>query len=295
MPDPLRPFVGAGRATIYGYARITASWRPDPDFLIIGAKRGGSTSFYFDLLRHSHVAPLFPRPNLLPKAAATKGIHYFDQNYWRGERWYRGHLPSTFVRRRQERRVGAPIVTGEASPYYLFHPAAAERAARMFPNAKIIAVLRDPVMRTHSHWKERRRNDMEELDFATALAAEDARIGDVEMRLTQDPSFQSYAHEQQSYARQSEYDTALTRWYAHYPREQILVLSSEEYYADPLLQLTVATTFLGLPAEAIASGDVRNAAAGDELDPEIRERLAARFAPHNERLEQLTGRSFPWL
>ena len=49
------------------------------------------------------------------------------------------------------------MITGEASPYYLFHPGAPERAVRMLPEVKIIAVLRDPVMRTYSHWKERRR------------------------------------------------------------------------------------------------------------------------------------------
>jgi hypothetical protein len=283
-----------GRLAIHECGEATATWRPDPDFLIIGAKRGGSTSFYFDLLAHPQIVPLFPRPDHLPKAAATKGIHYFDQNYEKGERWYRAHLPSTFVRDRQARRVGLPVITGEASPYYLFHPAAAERAAALLPNAKIIAVLRDPVMRAYSHWKERRRNDMEELDFAAALAAEDTRIGDSDERLRWDPALHSYAHEQQSYARQSEYAPALERWYAHFPREQILILASEDYYADPQRTLGDAQDFLGLRGDTLGSGEVRNAAAGDELAPEVRDELAARFTPYNERLEKLTGESFPW-
>jgi hypothetical protein len=286
--------IAAGRAAIHGYGAATGRWRPDPEFLIIGAKRGGSTSVYFDLLRHSRVCPLFPRPDHLPKTTATKGIHYFDTNYDRGERWYRAHLPSTFARARQARRAGGPVITGEGSPYYLFHPAAAERAALLLPDAKIIAVLRDPVDRAHSHWKERRRNGVEELSFADALAAEDDRIGDVDERLRNDPAFHSYAHEQLSYARQGEYDTALERWYAHYPAEQVKVLASEDYYADPQATLDELVGFLGLPAELIASGEVRNAAAGDDLDPAVRNALAARFAPHNARLEELTGRRFAW-
>lgn len=189
------PLVSLGREVIRTYGRATADLRLDPDFLIIGAKRGGSTSFYYDLLRHSHVCPLFPRPDHLPKGEPTKGIHFFDQNFDRGERWYRAHLPSRFARQRLAARVGPPVITGEASPYYLFHPAAAERAAALVPNVKIIAVLRDPVMRTFSHWKERRRSNREDLDFAAALAAEDARLGDVERRLAADPAAYSYAHE----------------------------------------------------------------------------------------------------
>jgi hypothetical protein len=286
--------IATGRHIISGYGRATAPWRPQPEFLIIGAKRGGSTSFYYDLLRHSQIAPLFPRPDHLPKAAATKGVHYFDQNYHRGERWYRSHLPSGFVRGRQAHRVGLPVITGEASPYYLFHPGAAERAAAMLPRAKVIAVLRDPVQRTYSHWKERRRESAEELDFSAALAAEDSRIGAIEDELRRNPAAHSYAHENQSYARQSEYVTALRRWYQHYPREQILILASEDYYADPQATLSQAQDFLGLDRQQLASGDVRNAAVGDAIDPVVAAELRKRFAPYNEQLCQLTGRDFPW-
>ena len=288
------PAIALGRNAIRGFGMATAHWRPDPEFLVIGSKRGGSTSFFFDLLAHPQVCPLFPRPDHLPKAEATKGIHFFDQNYFRGERWYRGHLPSTAARDRLARQVGAPVITGEASPYYLFHPAAADRAADMLPDAKIIAVLRDPVMRTYSHWKERRRDRREPLDFLDALAVEDERIGDAEQRLVADPAAYSYAHEQQSYARQSEYDVALERWYRRYPAEQILVLASEDYYADPTGALGSAFAFLGLEPRDVGGGEVRNAAAGDRLDPEIRAALAERFAPHNARLAEITGRSFPW-
>jgi len=272
----------------------TADLRPPPDFLIIGTKRGGTTSFYFDLIEHPSYVRLYPPPVPGLKRDATKGVHYFDSNITRGERWYRSFMPTSGTRRLASRRTGGPVVAGEASPYYLFHPAAAERAARLLPGAKILAVLRDPVYRAHSHWKERRRNGVEELSFADALAAEDERIGDVEDRLRTDPSFTSYAHEQLSYARQSEYDVGLERWYAHYPAAQIKVIASEDYYADPQAALDEVFEFLDLPPERVASGEVRNAAGGDDLEPAIRDALAARFAPHNDRLEELTGRRFDW-
>ena len=55
-----------------------------------------------------------------------------------------------------------------------------------------------------------------------------------------------------------EYAPALERWYAHFARERILVLASEEYYADPQTALNQAQDFLGLPRELLSSGEVRN-------------------------------------
>jgi hypothetical protein len=293
---PHGPLITAGQRVVRGFGMATAASRPLPEFLIIGAKRGGSTSFYYDLLQHPQVAALFPRPDWLPvKQRATKGVHYFDLFHDRGERWYRSYLPSSRSRRRQAQRIGDRVLTGEASPYYLFHPLAAQRAAELVPEAKLIVVLRDPVFRTYSHWKERRRNGAEELDFATALAREGERVGDDHDRLLHGQITYSYAHEQQSYARQSEYDQALASWLQHYPREQLLVVASEEYYVAPQAALDQAVEFLGLRPHEFETGNIRNAAVAEQLDEQLQAQLGARFAPHNARLAELVGRTFAWL
>ena len=221
----------AGRRAFRLAGSATARFRPLPDFLVIGTKRGGTTSLYYDMLKLPQVINLFPSARYLPKANETKGVHFFDSNYSRGERWYRSFMPSTFARRAAERRIGKKVVVGEASPYYLFHPLAAERAAAMVPKAKLIVVLRDPVQRTYPHWKERRRNDAEPLGFAEALDAEPARLAGEAQRLKDDPSYYSYAHEQQSYVTQSRYVHALRRWADLFGMDRILVIASEEYYS----------------------------------------------------------------
>jgi hypothetical protein len=283
-----------GRAAVRRYGMITAANRPDPDFMIIGAKRGGSTSLYFDLLAHPGVVALFPPPHPLLKAEATKGIHYFDSNFFRGERWFRSYLPSRRSKERHAARYGHAAVAGEASPYYLFHPAAAERAHATVPTTRLIVILRDPVLRAYSHWKERRREGAEPLAFVDALAAEEDRIAGAAERLARDPRFYSYAHEQQSYARQGEYDVALREWLRWYERDRLLVLSAEDYYADPAGTLDEVRSFLALPSFGFPSGAVRNAAAGDSLDAGVARRLAARFASHNDALQLMTGRTFRW-
>lgn len=274
---------------------ITAWQRPDPDFLLIGAKRGGSTSFYFDLISHPQVALLFPRPDHLPKATATKGIHYFDSNYYRGRLWYASHLPSRRTRRAQARHVGGRIVAGEGSPYYLTHPAAPERVASDLPKTKLIAVLRDPVLRAYSHWKERVREGCEDLPFDQALRAEQRRAGDDSRRLATDARFYSYAHEHQTYLGQSRYGAAISRWLEYFPPSSLLVLRSEDYYVDPAKELDRAALFLGIEPGLFNHGEPKNSAPGEDLDPQLRSELERELRPDARHLRDLTGITWDWV
>ena len=115
-----------------------------PDFVIIGAQRCGTSSLYSYLIEHPQIAP-----------ATRKELHYFDLNYAAGDEWYRSQFPQ-FPDTPFDGRL---TVTGEASPYYLFHPMAAERCASVVPDAKLIVMVRDPVERAYSHYHhERARN-----------------------------------------------------------------------------------------------------------------------------------------
>jgi hypothetical protein len=273
---------------------LTADLRPPPDFLIIGAKRGGTTSFYFDLLDHPGVVALYPPPVPVLKPIPTKGVHYFDSNATRSARWYVSFMPTSATRRRRERSTGGPVVAGDASPYYLHHPAAASRAHALVPNAKLIALLRNPIDRTYSHWKERRRSNAEPLDFEAALDAEPERLKGERQRLLAETSYVSYPYEQQSYASQSVYVDGLRAWLEQFGRDRLLVVASEDYYRYPNTVLTKVHSFLGLTPLATSKGRVLNEARGSDLDPETRSALAARFAEPNAELERLLGQSFPW-
>lgn len=110
-------------------SQVTADVRMRPSFLIAGAQRCGTTSLFRMLAKHPDVRP----------PAITKGIHYFDtaDRYARGPRFYAAHFPLALG--------SGPKVTGEASPYYIFHPLAAQRIAQELPGVKVIVLIRDPV------------------------------------------------------------------------------------------------------------------------------------------------------
>lgn len=283
------PVVGAGRSLVRGYAVATSGLRRGPDFLLIGAKRGGSTSFYFALLEHPRILPLFPSARFLPKDNHTKGVHYFDTHHDQGSAWYRSHFPLTALRRAK--------LVGEGSPYYLFHPLAAERAAREAPDARILLVVRDPVERAFSHYRERRREGAEPLGtFEEALAAEDERLAGEAERILAEPGYRSYAHEQQSYRAQGEYAPHLRRWREFFPARQVHVLVAEEFYAHPQRACDEVAEFLGLEPARLpaAAGRAWNAAPNLDLAPATRRELERHYAPFNEDLAALLGRELPW-
>jgi hypothetical protein len=104
-----------------------------PDFVIIGAQKCGTSSLYHLLTRHPHV-----------ERAATKELHFFDLLFDEGIEWYRQCFPPPKL------KDGRRTIHGEATPGYLFHPLVPERMAEAVPQARLIALLRNPANRAYS-------------------------------------------------------------------------------------------------------------------------------------------------
>ncbi len=272
---------------------LSAPVRPLPDFLLIGAKRSGTTSLYRYLVQHPGVPSLFPPSRFVPGMREDmKGVHWFDLNFERGQGWYRSHFATRVTRARLAARVGG-VAAGEASPYYLVHPLAAARAAEAVPAAKVLVLLRDPVERAWSHWAEQRRIGRETLDFDAALEAESWRTAGEEERLRQHPHEHSEAHEHFSYRSQGEYRRHLDPWLEAFG--DLLLLTSEEFYADPQRTYDRVLAFLGLGPHQLASTEVFNAAARPSaMTARTRASLRAHFAPWNRELTERTGLEHNW-
>jgi hypothetical protein len=283
-PPPIRE---AGKRALHAFGMLTAPLRPVPEFMIIGTKRGGTTSLFNYLLQHPDVVPLYP------VMENRKGAHYFDTNYHKGSAWYRSHFP-TVLSRSVRARGDRGILAGEASPYYLFHPHAARRARRQVPNGKLIVLLRNPVDRAYSHFKERRRNGDETLTFEEALEREPERLAGELARMERDPTYVSFAHEHFSYVSQGIYLPQLRAWLDHFPQDQFLILRSEDMFDDPPATFAAVLRFLGLPPIDLAHFQRFNYHTSEDVDSLTRERLAATFEPHNRSLEEFLGRDMKW-
>jgi hypothetical protein len=262
----------------------TRRWRVLPDFLVLGGQRCGSTSLYDMLCGHPDVAP-----------ASHKEPHFFDNNHLRGEQFYRRLFPLQLQMRARERRQGRRAVTGEATTYYLAHPAVPARVRALLPDVRLIAILRDPVDRAYSHYQLSVREGREPLSFEEALAAEPDRLAGEHERLIADPSYRGVAHRFFSYRSRGRYIDQLERWWAEFPREQLLVLRSEDMFEDPRIVYDQLVTFLGLDPDADRrTFRARNRVSYDAMRPETRAELRSYFAEPNRALEQRTGRAFNW-
>lgn len=140
---------------------LTAPIRVLPDFIIIGAQRAGTTSLFEYVSHHPCIGCSF-----------GKELHFFDNlkgSFQKGLMWYRAHFPSYPYMYLAKKVRGRDMITGEASPYYLFHPLAATRIARVLPRVKLIAILRNPVDRAYSHYHHNAKYKRETLSFEAAL------------------------------------------------------------------------------------------------------------------------------
>jgi hypothetical protein len=258
-----------------------------PHFIIIGAQKCGTTSLYSYLQRHP-----------LMKRSYRKEVHFFDtpRHYAAGLNWYRANFPTVFEACWTQWTKGAPMITGEASPYYIMCPRSPRLVAETLPDVKLIALLRDPIQRTYSSYHRALRVGQEKLTFEEAIEREPERLAGEYEKMMADPGYQGINYRVYSYATRSIYADQLERWFQYFNPSRLLVISTSDLASDPSGQLRKVTDFLGLPDAGIVIPPEhrRNVAGYPPMNPSTHEKLRAFFAPHNERLYKLLGRDFGW-
>ncbi|WP_287523664.1 sulfotransferase domain-containing protein [Okeania sp. SIO2C2] len=146
--------------------------------MIIGAQKCGTNSLYNYLVQHPLIA-----------ASLQHEIHYFDLNFDKDLQWYQSQFPE----------LEPGIITGESSPYYLFHPLVPQRIFDIYPQIKLIILLRNPAERAISHYDHEVRLGTEKLTLKEAIAAEQNRLkGEVE-KIIQTGTYYSFNHQHYTY------------------------------------------------------------------------------------------------
>lgn len=261
-----------------------------PDYLIVGAKRGGTTSLFNYLVRHPGVLPLVPR------VRGTKSTDFFFPGTARSERWYRSHFASERARAARAAELGYRPVSGEASPYYIWDPRVAPAVRKVAPDVRAIMLVRDPVRRAWSHYQERVQNGVESLSFTDALAAEDDRLAPEIARMEREPGYYSPIFDFHSYRARGVYLPQIQAWREHFPAEQLLVLRAEDLYTRTQETFDEVCAFLGIPSHPMATTSTFNATwRTRDLPPEKDATgLAGFYAPHNAELATYLGRDLDW-
>ncbi len=254
-----------------------------PDFVIIGAMKGGTTSLYDLLTQHPNV-----------QRAALKELHYFDDNFDKGIEWYRSQFSPPRWKDRQK------FITGEATPTYLSHPPVPERMAEVVPQARLIVLLRNPVDRAYSHYQMTIRNIWQTRSFEEVVAAEIARLVNKEEVAPKRGPRTSVGHhpERVEYLKGGIYVDQLLRWSRFFGQEQMLVLKSEDFYERTPETLKLVLDFLRLPdwqpEPSVLSTLSKRQNRYPRMNSATRRRLEDYFEPHNQRLYEYLGVDFGW-
>lgn len=261
------------------YRKATGFLRALPGFIIIGTGRGGTTGMYFTLATHPDIVQ-----------ALSKEPHFFSKQYYNSSYSYKSIFPVLCFKRILNQKV----ITAEASVSYIYHPHAAKRMAKMIPNVRIIAMLRNPVDRAYSHWSLNVRRGKEDLSFENAIEREEERIAGEMERMIHDEYYFSEHFKRYAYKERGKYAGQLVSWLEAFPREQILIIKSEDYFNNSSGVLKTILDFLSLPQYEFKG--VRKVFPGkyEPMNAVTRKYLIDYFKPHNEKLYNLLGTSFDW-
>jgi hypothetical protein len=241
--------------------------QPKPDFLLVGGAKCGTTSFAAYFPAHPQVAPWMVK----------------EPNYWSWRRPNTEQYQSLFCNLRTPSTPGpGQQIAGDYSTSYLLHPLVPRRVRASLPEIKIVAMLRNPIDRSYSHYVMSRRSGLEdhqsfedivrrEMELVPKLlAAHDRGFRDPSGTLAPccrdeqgntlyfplhnqnwtlrplllDTDLQSFYFT--SYVFRSVYYPQLMRWLELYPRSQVLIIQSESFFRQPAQHMSRAAEFMGL-------------------------------------------------
>lgn len=180
------------------------------NFIGIGAQKSGTSWAYTCLYDHPEVC------------APIKEIHFFSRpRFSEGKEWYEHHFRNCDTRK----------LKGEFSTSYLYSEEAPERIHSLYPQAKLIAILRNPITRGYSQYRN-------------AIKA-----GEIPESMT----YETFSEQEPSVRDQGLYAAQLERYYTLFPKEQVLVLIYEDIKKDPIAFMKRIYAFLGIDDAFVSS------------------------------------------
>lgn len=213
---------------------------PMPNFLIVGAAKCGTSSLYRYLRSHPEIymSPVKePKFFLFEAEKLSGGAHQTPEAY----KFYTSLLAKkdsiSDLRAYQGlfSGVAQQKAIGEASPNYIYHPAAAGCIHAWLPHVRLVAILRQPVERAYSHYTSRLRDGLETCpDFEAVLRREPIDSPNI------------WVGASWPYLRRGFYCRQLQRYYAAFPADQIRVYLYEDLLNGPLGVLQELFRFLGV-------------------------------------------------
>jgi Sulfotransferase domain len=276
----LRPIRKAFRATkrfLPNQWRLaTHRYRQLPAAVIVGAQKAGTTQLHLCLTRHPRCF-----------SGATKELHYFTKRSDYPLSWYRSQFPFA----RTVARVGGVCL--ESTPSYLPSPTALRMMSQVLPDARIIALLRDPVSRAFSHYQHYKTRHLETRKFRDIV---DEAINRPASAPTRGAALRDDAKPMLDYVSRGYYAQQLELLLAIYPRQQVLIIDSADLFDDTNGVCQKVFEFLGVGPHPVPPRKIHNRGYyREKIDPTVADLLRDHYRPHDQLLVELLDRRFCWM
>jgi len=243
-----------------------------PDFFLMGVPKAGTSALHAALAQHPglYLSPVKEPKYYMcgdspPPAYRGPGDAHSNQEWvWQRQRYL-------------ELFEAAPpgSLRGESTPFYLYNRDARRRIAADRPDAKLIAVLRDPVDRAYSNWMHLWMDGLEPLaDVVDAVGREPNRI---------DEGWAPFWH----YQGLGMYGRQVKDLFEHFPREQVLLLRYRDLVDEPNATLDLVFTFLGVETASVSN------VPEDNYRPFVRDGVRARTLGRVIRAGATAGQFLP--
>lgn len=203
--------VGSGMEATDIVRKARGAWDPYtrtvlPTFLVIGAKKAGTSSLHRYLGTHPDV--------FVPE---RKRVDFFSGVTWdRGADWYAQQFPADSSARARGEVCNSytqdPIVSGVAP-----------RARSVLPDARLVYLVRHPIERIESHYRQ--------------AVGEWGLTEPIEVAVRANPG---------EFVAPSRYGHQAQCWLDEYPTDQLLVIAAEDLRTDPAGVMARVFGFLGV-------------------------------------------------
>ena len=259
---------------------ITGFIRVIPDFLVIGAKRCGTTSLYQHLPEHPCISK-----------SPYDNMGFFNDNFHLGVNWYKSFFPTTFTRNKIKSKFGG-FLAFDVTTKYMEEESTANNVYQTKPNMKIIIILRNPVDRAYSQYHLSVRQTAERRSFEDVVEENMNRLNkESHEHYEIKPRFSA---KEDNYLKKGLYALQLKYWLKIFPRENILIVSTEEFESNQQIIYNKIFEFLN-----ISKFEVKNTKKMEKgnylpMKSETRNLLLDYFRPHNHELFELINMEFDW-
>jgi len=261
---------------VYG---ITSPFRVLPDFIIIGAKRCGTTSLYEHLGEHPSIV-----------RAKRDNVGFFNNNFDLGMYYYRTFFPTIWQKNKKLTKENK-FMTFDVTTSYFPSPRSAVNIHASMPKIKLILIVRNPADRAYSEYNLIKEEN--QTSFEKSVLDEIHRIQDEDSLILQGkinyPSIDS-----NPLLRKSMYAQQLSSWLKLFSKDQILVISTEDFAVKTQETYDEIFNFLGLQHHDIQNNTKINKGSYVPMKPETRKLLIDYFEPHNKQFFEQTGKTFDW-